>query len=129
MQVLATTPNPWVYLLFGILILGGGILLLSVITSLVIARAAAKYSDKTISKYQEMVMKMLPGTDCGKCKKCSCAEFADAVIHTEIDEYACPYLTEETVQKILAERERLQKLMEDPTPPEKKGPRFWERKF
>ena len=129
MQVLAAGPNPWVYLLFGILILGGGILLLSVITSLAIAYAAGKYSDKTLAKYQKMVEEMLPGTDCGKCKKCSCAEFADAVIHTEIDEYACPYITEDTVQKILQERERLQKLMEAPTPPEKKGPRFWERKF
>ncbi len=129
MLALTIPPNPWLYLLLGVLILGGGILLLSVITSLAVAHAAAKYSDKTISKYQKMVEDLLPGTDCGKCKKCSCAEFADAVIHTEIDEYACPYLSEETVQKILNERERLQKLMEDPTPPEKKEPRFWERKF
>lgn len=129
MLAISTGPNPWAYLLIFILVMGGGILLLSVITSLVIAWAAGKYSDKTIAKYQESVEKMLPGTDCGKCKKCSCAEFADAVLHTEIDEYACPYLSEETVQKILAERERLQTLMEDPTPPEKKEPRFWERKF
>jgi len=121
--------NPWLWLLIFIVVMAAGILLLSVISSLIIARAAAKYSDKIIPKYQQSIEKLLPGTDCGKCKRCSCAEFADAVLHTEIDEYACPYLNEETVNKILDLREKLQKSMEDPTPPEKKEPRFWEQKF
>lgn len=121
--------NPWLWLLICIVVLAAAILLLSVISSLIIARAAAKYSDKVIPKYQKSIEKLLPGTDCGKCKKCSCSEFADAVLHTEIDENACPHIDEQTVEKILALREKLQKSMEDPTPIRKDEPHFWEKKF
>lgn len=121
--------NPWLYLLIFIVVLGAAILLLSVLSSLIIARAAAKYSDKVIPKYQKMIEELLPGTNCGQCKRCSCEEFADAVLHTEIDEDACPHIDQATIDRILALREKLQKSMEDPTPPEKKEPRFWEQRF
>lgn len=121
--------NPWLWILFFILVFAAFILLLSVIIGLVIAWAAAKHSDKTIAKYTADIMKLLPCTDCGKCKRKSCEEFADAILHTEIDEDACPYIDEATINRILAMRERLQKSMEDPTPPKKEKRPFWEQKF
>lgn len=121
--------NPWLWLLFFVVVLFATIVVLCVIIGLIIAWAAARYSDKTIDKYTKEILKLMPCTDCGECKRHTCEEFADAILHTEIDEDACPYIDEETINKILAMRERLQKSMEDPTPPKKREPRFWEQKF
>lgn len=121
--------NPWTYIFLFILVLTAGILLMSVLYSLLIAHVAAHFSDKTMDKYQKELQKMLPGTDCGKCKFKTCAEYADAVLHTEAPEDACPCARPGTPEAMVAARERLQKSMEDPTPPEKNEPRFWERKF
>jgi Na+-translocating ferredoxin:NAD+ oxidoreductase RNF subunit RnfB len=130
MTVLAFFGNhPWGYLTVFLAVMVGGILLLSVITSLVVAWAAGRYSDKIIPKYTEMVEKLLPGKDCGKCSRCTCAEYADAVIHTELDIDLCPYTDEKTQEKMLEIREKLQKLMEDPTPVERKDSGYWDRKF
>lgn len=129
MHFYAIPANPWLYLLIFVVVMIVGILLLAVITSLSIAWAAGKYSDRIIPQHAKQIENLLPGTNCGQCKCESCAEFADKVLHTEIDEDRCPFCDEKTQDRMLAVREHLQKLMEDPTPVRKDEPRFWERKF
>ena len=121
--------NPWLYLLVFVVVILTAILVFSVLYSLLISIVAVKFSDKTTNKYTKEIEKMLPGKDCGACGCQSCWEYADAVLHTEKDEDLCPYVAPGTDEKMVACRERLQKIMEDPTPYNPRGPRFWERKF
>jgi Na+-translocating ferredoxin:NAD+ oxidoreductase RNF subunit RnfB len=121
--------NPWTYIFVFVFAIAGGTLILGVLYSLIIAKAAARYSDKVLDKFTVNMAKMLPGADCGQCGFKSCEEYADAVLHTEADEDKCPYAAAGTPEKMLAMREKLQKLMEDPTPPEDRKPRFWDKKF
>jgi len=121
--------HPWGYLTVFLAVMVSGILLLSVIVSLTVAWAAGRYSDRIIPAYAAQIEKLLPGTDCGKCKKCTCAEYADAVLHSEVDIDLCPHTDEKTQKEMLRIREKLQKLTEDPTPPEKKDSGYWDQKF
>lgn len=121
--------HPWGYLTVFLAVLVVGILLLSVISSLIIAWAAGRYSDRVIPAYTAQIEKLLPGTNCGQCKKCTCAEFADALIHTEVDLDGCPHTDEKTQQQMLKIREKLQKLTEDPTPLPRKDSGYWDRKL
>ena len=121
--------NPWTYIFVFILAIVGGILVMGTLGGLLIGFAASRYSEKNLNRYQTEIQKLLPGKNCGQCKFATCAEFADAVLHAEADDDACPYAKAGTPEAMAAVRQRLQKSLEDPTPMEKKGPRFWERKF
>ncbi len=121
--------NPWVYILVFTLVIAAGIVVLGTLSGLLIGFVASRYSVKNMNKYQKEIDALLPGKDCGQCKYHSCWEYADAVLHTEAPEDACPYVKQGVPEAMVAIRERLQKSLEDPTPIKKKEPRFWEQKF
>lgn len=121
--------NPWTYIFLFIFVIAAAILVIGTLSGLLIGFVASRYSVKNMNKYQKEIESLLPGKDCGQCKFPSCAEYADAVLHTEAPEDACPYAKAGAPEAMEAIRERLQKSLEDPTPIEKKEPRFWERKF
>lgn len=121
--------NPWTYILVFILVIMGGVIVLGTLGGLLMGFVASRYSVKHFGKHQAEIEKLLPGKDCGQCGFQSCCEYADAVLHTEAPEDACPYTKPGAAEAMIAVRERLQKSLEDPTPMKKKEPRFWERKF
>lgn len=121
--------NPWLWILVLSLGIMGGILVLGTLSGLLIGFVASRYSVKNMNKYQKEIEAFLPRKDCGQCKYPSCSEYADAVLHTEAPEDACPYVKPGAPEAMVAIRERLQKSLEDPTPIKKKEPRFWEQKF
>ena len=121
--------NPWTYILVFTLAIAAGIVVLGTLSGLLIGFVASRYSVKNMNKYQTEINALLPGKDCGQCKYQSCWEYADAVLHTEAPEDACPYVKPGVPEAMVAIRERLQNSLEDPTPIKKKEPRFWEQKF
>ena len=121
--------NPWTYIFVFTLVITGFILVAGTLSGLLIGFVASRYSVKNMDKYQKEIEALLPCTDCGQCKFQTCAEYADAVLHTEAPEDACPHVKPGVPEAMVAIRERLQKSLEDPTPIKKKEPRFWERKF
>lgn len=121
--------NPWTYIVIFALVIFGGSILLATLYSLIVAKAATRYSDKVLDKFGKNLAKMLPGADCGQCGFKCCQDYAEAVLHTEADEDKCPYAAKEVPEKMVEQREKLQKLMEDPTPPENRRTGFWDRKF
>ena len=129
MNTLFLGDNPWTYILVFTLAIMGFILVAGTLSGLLIGFVASRYSVKNTNKYQKEIEALLPCTNCGECKFSTCAEFADAVLHTEADADACPYVKPGTPEAMVAIRTRLQKSLEDPTPIKKKEPRFWEQKF
>ena len=121
--------NPWTYIFVFTLVIVAGILVLGTLGGLLMGFVASRYSEKTHNRYQKEIENLLPGKDCGQCKFVTCSEYADAVLHAEVDDDRCPCAKAGTPEAIEAVRMRYNKLFEDPTPPKKKGPRFWERKF
>ncbi len=121
--------NPWIYIIGFSIILVMGILLVGVLFCLVIAKAATRHSDKLHTVYIKEMTDLLPGLNCGHCGFESCEAYSDAVLHTQAPEDACPYAKANTAKELENCRMRLQKLLEDPTPPKEKKAHFWERKF
>lgn len=121
--------NPWIYIIGFSVILVIGILLVSLLFCLVVAKAATRHSDKIHASFIKEMTDLLPNRDCGQCGFESCAAYADAVLHTQAPEDACPYAKENTAEELENCRTRLQKLLEDPTPPKERKVRFWDKKF
>ena len=121
--------NPWLYILLFTVIIMAATIIFCVFYSFLIAVIATRYSDKMTNKYTKKIESLLPRKDCGACGYASCWEYADAVLHTETDEDKCPYAKAGADEKMVAIREEMQNLLEDPTPVKERGPRFWERKF
>lgn len=121
--------NPWTYIFVFALAIMAFILVVGTLSGLLIGFVASRYSVKNMNKYQKEIEALLPCTDCGQCNYQTCAEYADAVLHTEAPEDACPYVKDNVPEAMVAIRKRLQKSLEDPTPIKKKEPRFWEQKF
>lgn len=65
------------------------IIALSLFASLLIARFARGYSDKTLKRYVRNIQKMLPGEDCGGCGCATCAEYAQCVFYGKADTDRC----------------------------------------
>lgn len=121
--------NPWIYIIIFVIILVIGILLVNALLCLVIAKAAVRHSDKIHTVCIKEMTELLPGLNCGHCGFASCEAYSEAVLHTQAPEDACPYAKENTAKELENCRMRLQKLLEDPTPPKERKTRFWERKF
>ena len=112
--------NPWTYIFLFTIILLVGVMVLSWIASLLIGFFAAKYSKKILGQFTKEIEEKLPGKNCGECGCENCSVFADALLHRELSEKKCPYASETLeadVDEIVA---RLQKLLEDPTPPKRR---------
>lgn len=121
--------NPWTYILVFTLVIVAGVLVLGTLGGLLMGFVASRYSEKTLNRFLKEMEALLPGKNCGQCKCATCALYAEAVLHADLDEDLCPYAKAGTPEAMAAVRQRWQKLLEDPTPPKKKEPRFWERKF
>lgn len=121
--------NPWTYILVFTLVIVAGVLVFGTLGGLLMGFVASRYADKTLNRFQKEMEGLLPGENCGECNCASCALYAEAVLHAEADEGLCPRAKDGTAEAMAAVRVRWQKLLEDPTPPKKKEPRFWERKF
>ena len=65
------------------------IIMLSLFASLLIARFARGYSEKTLKRYIRKIQEMLPGEDCGGCGCATCAEYAHCVFYGKADADRC----------------------------------------
>lgn len=68
--------NPWLYVLFLIVLAVLIIMGLSFLVSLIVSVAARRYSAKTRDTYQKRIVALLPCDDCGECGYSGCQEFA-----------------------------------------------------
>ncbi len=108
------------------------VLIISLIIAVSVAVAGRRYGDKLQSKHQKKIRDMLPGKNCGQCGCQDCDGFARAVLFGAVAENACPYGDEELPGKMIQVVNDMQKLMEDPRPPEGRKYRMktvWEQKF
>lgn len=121
--------NPWTYIFVFALAIVVFTLLVAVVQSFLISKVAVRYADKTHNSFVKEMTGLLPGKNCGACGYESCAAYAEDVLHTQAPENACPYAKEGTPEALEECRSRLHELLEDPTPPKERKPRFWERKF
>ena len=121
--------NPWTYIIVFALVVVAFTLLVAVLQSFLISKVAVRYADKTHDKFVKEMCGLLPGKNCGACGYDSCTAYAEAVLHTMADENLCPHAKETAPEAMEACRASLQELLEDPTPPKERKPRFWEQKF
>lgn len=87
--------NPWTYIGVMILIVAGGIVLLSVLSSLLISVASVRHADKVTKDTVKQLEKLLPGKNCGECGCSSCGEYAGLCLNREAVT-PCPYCTQQT---------------------------------
>lgn len=105
---------------------------ISLLIGLCVAVAGRRYGDKLYDRHQQKIRKLLPGKNCGACGCENCDGFARAVLFGAVAENACPYGSEELPEQMIAIVNDMQKLMEDPKPPEGRKYRMktlWEQKF
>ncbi|MBQ9387356.1 MAG: hypothetical protein IJU01_01690 [Lachnospiraceae bacterium] len=122
--------NPWVYILVFAVVIFAGVILLSFLFSVFVTSVGGKFAEKTIARYEKKTEQLLPGTNCGDCGQKTCAECAALLLRKEVDDNVCPHISEDMQKQIAGVRDELLKLMEDPTPPERKRKRsFWNKKF
>ena len=100
--------NPWSYIGVLILVGAGGIILLSLLSSFVIALASGRHADKTVQTTLKAMEKKLPGKNCGSCGCQSCGDYAAAVLNRDAVT-PCPYCTEETSKDLEAMTDRFWK--------------------
>ena len=115
-------PLLWV-LIFAAAVVGM-VLLISWIIALCVAVTGHRYADKLQGKYQKQIRDLLPGKNCGQCGCESCDGFARAVLFGAASENACPYGDDKLPENMIAVVKEMQKLMEDPKPPESRKRRM-----
>jgi len=80
---------------FAVIILGG----LGLFFGLLLAVAGKKFAVK-VDPREEMILKLLPGSNCGACGFAGCRGMAEALIRNEEGAVSCPVVSEEIVYKI-----------------------------
>lgn len=93
--------NPWSYIGVIILIGAGGIILLSLLSSLAIALASGRFADRKVQSVLKEMEKKLPGTHCGACGCKNCCDYAAAVLNRDAVT-PCPYCTETVCKELEA---------------------------
>ena len=86
--------NPWLYVLFLIVLEVLIIMGLSFLVSLIVSVAARRYSAKTRDTYQKRIVALLPCDDCGECGYSGCQEFAVEVLFRGEKTDLCPRINE-----------------------------------
>jgi len=123
--------NPWAYIGIGILLFFGVVVVLTFVCGIAITTVGSRYSAKTLDKYAKRIEDLLPGKNCGECSSCKfpcCADYAAAVLRRECDRDLCKESDDpELPDKINDVIEKLNKLMEDPTPIKKR--RRWTDRY
>ena len=79
----------WGTILIVVVIAAAIIMLLSLLSTLLIARIARGYSEKTRGRYLRRIQEMLPGEDCGACGCETCAQYAYCVFYGKADVDRC----------------------------------------
>lgn len=108
--------NPMVYVLLFILVTAGGIIIMSFLLSLIITVASSRFAEKTVTKFHNELLAMLPGKDCGECGFKNCADYAQAFLCAEASEFACSYGSADLSEKLNGCLARFRAVAEDPTP-------------
>ena len=116
--------NPWSYIGVIVLAFAGGIVLLSLLSSLLIAVFSNRHAQKTTQTVLGQIEKKLPGTDCGQCGCKKCKDYAALALNQEVVT-PCPYCTEAVNEEIESSVQEFWKLTEQK---EAKMPKGW-RKF
>lgn len=109
--------NPMVWVLIGIVAVMAFVMLVSFLATMTVAFFGRRFSQRTMTRYRDEMTARLPQTDCGQCGFSACCDYADAVLRGEADETLCPCGGEDLPTELMACRQRLLALMEDPTPP------------
>jgi len=81
--------------LFAVAVLGG----LGLLFGFLLAVAGKKFAVE-VDPRQEMVLKILPGSNCGACGFAGCSGMAEALVRGEIGAVTCPVVTQEVLSKI-----------------------------
>ena len=80
---------------FAVITLGG----LGLVFGILLAFAGAKFAVK-VDPREEMILKILPGSNCGACGFAGCRSMAEALVRGEEGAISCPAISQETVYKI-----------------------------
>jgi electron transport complex protein RnfB len=78
-----------------VITLGG----LALLFSFLLAVAGKKFAVK-IDPKQEMILKILPGSNCGICGFAGCTGMAEVLIRGEVGAISCPVVSEEIIYRI-----------------------------
>lgn len=81
--------NTWGYILIIVIAATAVIILLSLLSTLFMARFARGYSEKIRKQYLRRIQEMLPGDNCGGCQCKTCAEYAYCVFYGKADADRC----------------------------------------
>ena len=92
------------------------VVFLTLLVALCVTWAGSRYGEKLQRNYQNKILELLPGKDCGQCGCATCSGYARGVMFGVEAETACPYVSEETPQEMLELVKELHKLLEDPKP-------------
>lgn len=108
--------GPWLFILILVLGITFFILLVTLLSSVMIAHAARKHSQKTMDANIKILEKMLPGENCGVCGCETCREYAKEVFICNMDADKCVCGSEDLPQRMSAQVEKFLKEMEDNAP-------------
>lgn len=96
----------WLFIILNVIFFVAFFIGTAWLANMAMAWFAKRYSEKTRSKYQEKLEKLLPGKNCGECGCETCKEYAAAVFYSRADENKCPHGKEtlpEDMKKVMAE--------------------------
>ena len=108
--------SPWVFILIMAVCIAVFIILMALLASAMIGRAARKHSEKAMDANIRALIKMLPGKNCGACGCETCAEYAKAVFICSMDPDKCVHGSEDLPQRMDAQVKKFLKNLEDNTP-------------
>ena len=112
--------NPWTYIfLFAFGLLAAAVFF-SFLSAWLVGIYATRYSKKLLGRLTKEIEDKLPGKNCGACGCENCQAFADALLHRDLTEKKCPYASETLEAEVDEIVARLNKLLEDPTPPKER---------
>lgn len=115
--------SPWVFIFITVVCIAAFLILLTLLSSVMIGRAARKHSEKAMDANIRALEKMLPGKNCGACGCETCAEYAKEVFICSMDADKCVHGSENLPQRMNAQVEKFLKEMEDNTP--QKEEKIW----
>jgi Na+-translocating ferredoxin:NAD+ oxidoreductase RNF subunit RnfB len=118
--------SPWVFILMIVVCITVFIILMTLLSSAMIGRAARKHSQKAMDVNIRALEKMLPGKNCGACGCKTCAEYAKEVFICSMDPDKCVHGSEDLPQRMEAQVKLFLKDLEDNTPKKKeKDDEIW----
>lgn len=117
--------SPWTFVLIMVVCIAAFIILMTLMSSAMIGRAARKHSEKMMDANIRALEKMLPGKNCGACGCETCAEYAKAVFICSMDPDKCVHGSEDLPRRMEMQVKKFLKDLEDNTPKKDEKEKVW----